>query len=416
MTSPPRALFVATGGGGDALGALMLSQALAVEPVATATFAWERKMFDPRPGPRIPAEFSGLRPFGSHNWRIPPDARLAEGVSFLPQLAARSARPLFLLDATDGTVGLGRQLAELAQRTQATITILVDVGGDVLATGREPGLRSPLADALVLAAAEQIPGAYVFCMGLGLDGELSENEWRTTVAEAERHGWGRSARLSRRVAAGFRPHFKWHPSEATGMTCLAAMGFRGQVELRGEGLSVSLTQDSARVHRFAYEAVLARNQVARAVASACSLQEAERLALRVCDSTELDAERKVARNNTAAMLADTPPWRGFDEHESMLLDYCDQAAARGIRYLTFRRIAEVLGMRGEAFGSFAQQLAQRHGRSFRAPLWPCRRRERTLQGWHETKRRFGQLGAEADRRSLASPGTTVASLRPMPFD
>jgi hypothetical protein len=30
--------------------------------------------------------------------------------------------------------------------------VLIDVGGDVLAQGHEPGLRSPLCDALMLAA------------------------------------------------------------------------------------------------------------------------------------------------------------------------------------------------------------------------------------------------------------------------
>ena len=82
----------------------------------------------------------------------------------------------------------------------ATRIALVDVGGDVLAHGDEPGLASPLADAVLLAAARHLRGsglrvvAGVF--GAGCDGELTPAE----VLDAHRRGRG-ARRLARRARA-----------------------------------------------------------------------------------------------------------------------------------------------------------------------------------------------------------------------
>ena len=64
----------------------------------------------------------------------------------------------------------------LPRGSAATRSLLVDVGGDVLAHGEEPGLASPLADSILLAAARHLPDdlrvvAAVF--GAGCDGELT---------------------------------------------------------------------------------------------------------------------------------------------------------------------------------------------------------------------------------------------------
>jgi hypothetical protein len=57
---PP--LYVAAGGGGDVLGALLLALSEGSDPSSMhiATFAWERKRFDPRPGPRTAEDFMNL--------------------------------------------------------------------------------------------------------------------------------------------------------------------------------------------------------------------------------------------------------------------------------------------------------------------------------------------------------------------
>ena len=76
--------------------------------------------------------------------------------------------------------------------------MLLDVGGDVLAHGDEPGLASPLCDAIVLAAglflarSTEVIGAVY---GPGCDGELTPDEvlQRITALQSARRAarrWG----------------------------------------------------------------------------------------------------------------------------------------------------------------------------------------------------------------------------------
>jgi len=369
-------LVVATGGGGDALAALMLAEALGDDAAGVATFAWERKMFDPRPGPRGPRDFAGLDRCGARNWKVSPRSRLLGGKSFLPQLAAGTAVPLFLLDPASGADGLARQLAELAELRGITKTLLVDVGGDILARGDEPGLRSPLADALALAAASDLPEPVVFCLGLGLDGELGVAERRGLIHDAMAAGWGTSSPLPGALARRYRDFFTWHPSEATGMACLAALGYRGKVEMRADGLTVLLDSESARIHQFEYREVHQRNLVAAAVAGTRSLTAAEERARAVCGRTELEIERRTVRARAARSAPQLRKQRMF-ELEAELMSYCDRAEARGVRYLTMRRVAEVLALNGTDFAAFRRFLDQHTDHQSRMPLWPCARDERS---------------------------------------
>ena len=70
--------------------------------------------------------------------------------------------------------------------------MFVDVGGDLLAHGDEPGLRSPLCDALMLAAAARLADAGVPVLtavfGVGCDGELTPAEVFARIAEVAAAG------------------------------------------------------------------------------------------------------------------------------------------------------------------------------------------------------------------------------------
>ena len=58
-----------------------------------------------------------------------------------------------LVDATLGPAAIADGLAAAAAELAADLIVFVDVGGDALAHGDEPGLASPLCDAIMLAAA-----------------------------------------------------------------------------------------------------------------------------------------------------------------------------------------------------------------------------------------------------------------------
>ncbi|MBV7701124.1 DUF1152 domain-containing protein, partial [Streptomyces sp. TRM70350] len=99
-------LIVAAGGGGDAVAAAMLDAALYGDDNGRAvifTYAWDRLLIDPVPGPRGPANFTGLEPITPAVWKVPAEARpIAPAGSTLPRLAAELLHTFALIDPGHG--------------------------------------------------------------------------------------------------------------------------------------------------------------------------------------------------------------------------------------------------------------------------------------------------------------------------
>lgn len=72
--------------------------------------------------------------------------------STLPRLAAQLPARLLLMDPYQGAAGLIEQLGEAVELLGADQIVMVDVGGDIVARGDEPGLKGPVADILALVA------------------------------------------------------------------------------------------------------------------------------------------------------------------------------------------------------------------------------------------------------------------------
>src|ERR671919_260594 len=233
------------GGGGDVVGALGVSSLL--DELGTdwtlSGVAWERSPIDPRPGPRSLEETRGGRPCGSAAVRSEGGTTSFDGVEFSEsKMATHLGRPVLLLDITRGPAALAAGIAEAAGELGCDAVVLLDVGGDVLAHGSEPGLASPLCDAVVLAAAEAVP------------------------------------------------------TEASLMAVRCARGERGTVEIRSGRRTVELTPLGALT--FFFDPVAAANSaipLATAVSPAASLEEAHEALMGMGVRTELDLERARAR-------------------------------------------------------------------------------------------------------------------------
>ncbi len=364
----PATLVVAAGGGGDVIGAAMLA-ALAAGPggpVHYASWSWDRLSVDPTPGPRGPQAFDGLRPVGRWNAAVgAASTPRAPYGSLLPKLASHLGIEVVLLDPEQGAAGLRRQLGELVGLLGVGQVLVVDVGGDVLARGGEPGLASPLADFLVLAATVDLPvPVWVVVAGLGVDGEVPAAQLRGYARELG--GAVPWLRLDRAAVAAFGPVFEWHPSEATGLLWLAAMGERGVAEIRGDGLRVELDAHAADVHRFAHAAVLARNPAARALRATRSLAAAEARLVALGLGSELELERR-----KAATLGDAAASGALDVGLALdrLRAYERAAAGRGIAFLTMRRVGEVLGLSNEGLGQLRAALRRSRHPQYRPPVW-----------------------------------------------
>jgi hypothetical protein len=365
-------LLVAAGGGGDAIAAAILHRALGSSGgrPAIATYSWDRLLIDPLPGPRDPSSFTGLERVGEYNYRLRPTttARAPAG-STLPRLAAELDADLYLLDPRGGAEGLARQLDELARALDAQRITIVDVGGDILAHGDEPTLRSPLADSLVLAATASLASVNALLTGAGIDGELPESLVRERYDQL---GAQLVHRLSSDDVDAFRPLFDWHPSEATGLLWAAAAGTRGTAEIRDQGLPVVLTDHTPDVHALPARRILEINHIARELRHTRSLEAAEAALVAAGRESEIDYERRKASTRHVATATNPPSDLGNAELLERLAEIRDDAARRGIDFLTLRGLAERLGLPGIRLADLHAHLTARPNGEYAPPLWRVR--------------------------------------------
>ncbi|MGW7486698.1 DUF1152 domain-containing protein [Streptomyces sp. NPDC054786] len=355
-------LIVAAGGGGDAVAAAMLDAALhgGEAPAVVLTYAWDRLLVDPVPGPRGPANFTGLRPLTRSVQAVPADAQpIAPAGSTLPRLAAELPQTFALIDPHHGAEGIIRQLEELVQYMEPDSVDLLDVGGDILARGDEPTLRSPVADALTLAACCELNfPVRLLVAGPGLDGELPADALRDRMGPV----------LLALTAEHVRPVssvLEWHPSEATAMLAATARGARGVCEVREGGPPVPLTDEGPTVHAADLDEALSRNQLARAILATENLHQVERYSREICGFSEIDHERSEAGrlgSRPARPLDREAVLRRLDEFER-------DARGRGITHTTFRRLTEALGLSGSQRESLRAVLLSSRPEQYRAPLW-----------------------------------------------
>jgi hypothetical protein len=355
-------LIVAAGGGGDAVAAAMLDAALYSGPdrAVILTYAWDRLIIDPVPGPRGPDNFTGLRRLTPSVHTVPAGAQpIAPAGSTLPRLAAELPHTFALIDPRRGAEGMTRQLEELITELSPESIDVLDVGGDILARGDEPTLKSPLGDALTLAAIAQANADIrLLIAGPGLDGEIPAEDLHDRLGP-------RIHTLTAEEVQPVSSVLEWHPSEATAMLAATARGVRGMCEVRDAGLPVPLTGEGPTIHEADLDETLQRNELARRLLSTTSLEEAEAHSREVCGYSEIDHER-----NKALWLTDQPT-KALDPETvlSQLAEFEAGASARGITHTTFRRLTEALGHNGTHREDLRALLIATHPDRYTAPLW-----------------------------------------------
>lgn len=291
------------GGGGDVVGALALTDLL--EGLDTdwvlGGVAWERSPIDPRPGPRSLDEIRGGRPCGTAAVITEGSTTSLDGVELSEsRMAAHLGRPVLLLDITRGPQALAEGLGEAAAELDCDAIVLLDVGGDVLAHGNEPGLASPLCDAIVLAAGlflARSTDVVAAVYGPGCDGELTPDEVLQRITELQSAdallgAWGLTPHACELVTSAAEVV----PTEASLNAVRCARGERGSFPIRGGRRTVELTPLGALTFFFDPLAA-ARSAVplATAVSPAGSLEEAHEALTEMGVRTELELERARAR-------------------------------------------------------------------------------------------------------------------------
>ncbi len=340
-----RPLCLGIGGGGDVVGALATAEHCRTEYGARPVLGgvtWERLPIDPEPGPRTAAEIEHARPLAAVAdsraagagldappvgppvlAAVPHTRARRSGVRFAEsRMAALLGEETVLVDVNHGPAAIAAGLREAGAALGCDLVVFVDVGGDVLAHGDEPGLASPLCDAVMLAAAVRMAGqgapwrlgasglpnapfeggnppsngvlGAVF--GIGCDGELTPDEVLERLDEVDRDDGllGRlpieepvARRLDEAVAAV--------PTEASALAIRAFRGETGRVEIRRGRRSVDLRPLAAATVFF--DPVVAERTAARlaaAVRDAPGLDAANAVLHRLGVRTELDYEREAS--------------------------------------------------------------------------------------------------------------------------
>ena len=159
-----RALVIGVGGGGDVVGALACARFLEFCGLEffLGGLSWERAVYDPVPGPRRLSEVENVRALHEYAWLANAASCTNTGVYFAEsKMAAAQQAEVLLVDINGGAEGVGAGLEAAMKHFNADLLVGLDVGGDSLAEGHEVGLRSPLADSIVLAAFAEIGRAHV---------------------------------------------------------------------------------------------------------------------------------------------------------------------------------------------------------------------------------------------------------------
>jgi hypothetical protein len=356
-------LYLAAGGGGDALGALMIHGVVgdtAEVPLFIATYAWERLRIDPSPGPRGISGFQGLDAVGGEPLEISSSSdTVPPGRSTLPRLAAASRARLFLLDPGNGAVGMRQQLAHMVDHLDIDRVDVVDIGGDVIADGSEVGLLSPLADALALAACRDLAvQVRVIVAGPALDGELDE---ATTRRNLQAVGAAQIGEVGPREYAAVRDILAWHPTEATAVLAAAGIGVGGVVEIRRPFIRVDVTDESTMVWAAQLKDVVDHSLIVQDLGHTETLVDVEDVVGRTAVS-ELDRERHKALN----LPKETG---GSEDTACKIRDYARDAADREVDFITHRRLVEAACAPSLSPDDVRQLMGLRAGEAMRGPLW-----------------------------------------------
>lgn len=298
-----RPLVIGMGGGGDIVGALATAEFSRLydgaDPVLGG-LAWERRPIDPLPGPRSVDEIE-------HAEQLAPGILLASGQTRVRDRHIRFAesrmaefldQPTLLITLDEGPAGIAAALATASAELDCDLFVFIDVGGDVLAQGHEPGLRSPLGDSIMLAAAARLGrlGHPVLggVFGLGCDGELTPAEVVGGLSQLATFGGLCGARaLTGPVARRLEDAVRVVPTEASAHAVRAFSSPAEQASIRAGARTFERSALASVTFYFDVAVAFEKlGRLAQAVQGATSVEEANDALGALGVRTELDRERE----------------------------------------------------------------------------------------------------------------------------
>ena len=297
-----RALVIGVGGGGDVVGALATARFLEFCGIRfhLGGLPWERFVYDPKPGPRSLLEIEHIsRIIHPNAWAVNGSTQTQDGIRFTEtEMAALYGWEVIHIDINAGSAGALAGIEAVVADLGIDLIVGIDVGGDSLAYGEEAGLRSPLADAIMLAAFVELEkkGYHTLwgVFGYGSDGELTTDEIEYALARvAEAGGLLGAWALTPLVVSELEDVIKKVPTEASAIPLRCARGAWGEMGIRYDERLVKLTPLTTLTFYLSPTAIF--DTVARPaqmVRQTSSLEEANEALHRLGIKSELDLERE----------------------------------------------------------------------------------------------------------------------------
>jgi hypothetical protein len=308
LATAKRPLVLGIGGGGDVVGALAVAEHCRLfhgaNPIVGGV-TWERGIVDPQPGPRRSGEIANALEIAPGILAASGETVIRDsGIAFAEsRMAALLGVQTVLVDVTLGPVAIADGLEAAARAMGVDLIVFLDVGGDALAHGDEPGLGSPLCDAVMLAAADRLAAREVPVLGAlfgtGCDGELSQAEVLERLAEVGvASGLAGAVGLTPEVAALLEQAVDNIPTEASAQAVAAFRGVSGDVPIRNGRRTVHLSPLAAVTFFFLVPAaVRSAARLALAVRDAADLDDANAILRSLDVRTELDWEMQRHRES-----------------------------------------------------------------------------------------------------------------------
>ena len=300
IRSSSHALVIGVGGGGDVVGALAAARFVEFCGLkfTLGGLSWERFVYDSVPGPRSLDEIENVKllhprvGFANSRTKSKNNVYFAES-----KMAEVCGQDVLLVDINGGVEEVIDGLETTLKKLNADLLIGIDVGGDSLARGGEKGLRSPLADSIMLATFAEMEKRGVRTLwgifGYGSDGELTTDEVEEALSVvAKARGLLGAWSLTPKVVAELQEVIKRVNTEASAIPIECALGAWGEKSIRYDERKVKMTPLTALTFYLSPTAIMETvARPARNVAKSTSLEEANEALHDIGIKSELDIER-----------------------------------------------------------------------------------------------------------------------------
>ncbi len=298
-------LVIGAGGGGDVVAAYHTCLVARDEGIRyiIGALPWERLSVDPTPGP-IP--ISSLREAD-----IKTTIALVSSRTYAVK-GSRTLRPQIcnLLSYTGG-IGLvydayspindiAKELSDFCHDHGIDLIIGVDAGGDILTTGEEETVQSPLADTYTLAVLKKLRDrghrVLVGIYGPGSDGELSRQEvLRRLSICAEKREFLFFIGIAPHHAVELEKACEYVHTEASKIPLLAYRGFQGKIKIRRQLREVDVDLTVAGTYYVTIEGACMWNRLVHYIENSRNIMHAREILNRLGVVTELDIEEEICR-------------------------------------------------------------------------------------------------------------------------